>query len=84
MLPTKNLSLQAWGPIATQVFLGPAWNLQGHPCLFSLARPCGRWDKGSNPHSLQWKHGVLTTGPTGKPPSLSLKFTKENSSPGVS
>ena len=34
-----------------------------------LATPLGMWnfpDQGSNPCPLQWKHGVLTTGPPGK------------------
>ena len=39
--------------------------------LFRSAVPCGTWDlgsptQGSNPHSLHWKLGVLTTGPLGK------------------
>ena len=27
-------------------------------------------DKGSNPHPLHWKHGILTTGLPGKPPRI--------------
>ena len=31
-------------------------------------------DQGSNPHSLCWKHGVLTTGPPGSPEIGFLKY----------
>ena len=44
------------------------------PCLpwrrfYFLVAPCSMWfpDQGSNPRSLHWKRGVLTTGPKGSP-----------------
>ena len=36
--------------------------------LFFLAMLCGMWDPSSltTDHTLEWKHGILNTGPPGK------------------
>ena len=45
-------------------------SLLSRPLLFGHATPCGilvPHNQGSNLCPLHWKHGILTTGPPGKP-----------------
>lgn len=82
MLPTKNVGLQRLGSKSNLGLPGSSLKSARSSLPFFFGQTMWQVGQGINPHSLQWKHGV--TGPAGKPPSLSLKFTTENSSPAVS
>ena len=77
-----------WRPGEPAVWVLPAFKGvpagQAESChfFFGLAMSWAMWDLGSpnqgdqglNPRPLQWKWGVLTTGPPGKTPKEELSF----------